>query len=307
VRRASSGAILALILAAAFGPAAAQQSGARAAQDWVSGVGGRTERGAAGEVASVVLRGTWVTDGDLARLAGFPGLRRLDLALTRITDHGLLRLRELRGVRELDLSYAELVTDEGMAAVKNWPLERLSVRGTRVTDTTLALLAGIRTLAALDVGFAQITDTGVEQLAVLANLKELALGGNKLTERALQVLPVFRGLTRLDLSGRQRTDSGLWSVSVTDLGIEPVSRLAELRELGLAGAQVSARGLERLTALERLERLDLHGARRVGDDGAAALGALRTLRWVDLKDTGVGRAGVERLRSARPGATVLWE
>jgi len=276
------------------------------ASDWVTQLGGRLEHNQAGQVTGVVLRGSWVSDGDLDALRGLPQLARLDLSLTRITDLGMLRLKDLPNITELNLFYAEHVTDEGVAAIKGWKkLARLNLRGTKITDNTLSMLAGMPTLTALDAGFAEITDSGLQHLAALTGLRELAVGGNKLNEVGLQVLRSLPGLTHLDLSGRQRTDSGLWFVSVTDLGLDTVASLVNLRELNLSGTLVSARGLAKLAGLKQLEKLDLHGAKRVGDD--APLNSLPRLRWVDLKDTTVSAQGAAALRKQMPQATIEWE
>jgi hypothetical protein len=276
--------------------------------DWVAALGGKLERNPNGAVSKITLRGTWVTDSDLDALSGLPHLVRLDLSHTRITDQGMLRLKQLQNLTELDLYYAEQITDEGMAALKGWKkLERLNLRGTKITDTTLALLAGINALVFLDIGYAQVTDSGLQYLSSLKGLREVAFGGNKLTENGLQVLYSLPGLTHLDLSGRQRTDSGLWFVSVTDFGIDPVAALGELRDLNLSGTQISARGLEKLSKLDKLEKLNLYGARRIGDDAIPNLSAFPRLLWLDLKDTGVSKEGIERLRAAKPNVTVVGE
>ena len=112
--------------------------------DWVTAAGGRVERDSAGHIIGVDLRGTWVTDGDLAELARLPQLARLDLSLTRITDRGSQELKPAAGITDLNLYYAEQITDEGMAALKGWKrLRRLNLRGTKITDTTLVHLGEI--------------------------------------------------------------------------------------------------------------------------------------------------------------------
>jgi len=273
---------------------------------WITSLGGRVVQDPSGRVTAVTLASTWVTDADLEGLKQLPSLERLDLSHTRITDQGLLRLRSCTSVRDLDLYYAEQITDEGMAAVRDWmKLERVNLRGTKITDTTLQLLATLPAIRAVDVGYAQITDSGLQHLGALSGLRELAFGGNKLTDGALGVLYRLRGLERLDVAGRQRTDSGLWSVGLTDFGADPIATLSELRDLNLSGTQISARALEKLARLEALELLDLHGAKRVGDDAIPHLGALRRLRWLDLEGTSVTEQGAGRLRAALPRATVL--
>src|SRR4029434_10450873 len=96
-------------------------------------------------------------------------------------DERLEQLKSAPYIVDLNLYYAEQITDEGMAAVKNWKrLKRLNLRGTKNTDTKLEHLANVTTLESLDVGFAQITDVGLDRLTPLPNLKGLVIGGNKL-------------------------------------------------------------------------------------------------------------------------------
>jgi hypothetical protein len=289
--------------------AAALAAGADAG--WISDAGGAVTRDSAGRIIAVDLRSSWVTDSDLARLAELPYLRHLDLSLTRITDLGLQQLKSAPGIVELNLYYAEQITDGGVAAVKGWRrLRKVNLRGTKITDTSLEHLSSVTSLESLDAGFAQITDVGLDHLTSLPNLKELAIGGNKLTDVGLQALRQLPGLTYLDLSGMQRTDSGLWSVSLTEMGVETIATLKELRELRLAGMAVSARWLEKLKGLARLERLDLQGCKRVGDGAAMVLASWPALQTVDLKGTAVTENGVAELRRAKPAARVFhgaWE
>lgn len=275
--------------------------------DWITEAGGVVTRDRAGRITGVDLRSSWVTDSDLPQLVALPYLTHLDLSLTRITDHGLQQLKNAPGIVELNLYYAEQITDEGMAAVKGWKkLKRLNLRGTKVTDTTLEHLSNVTTLEFLDVGFAQITDVGLDHLASLPNLKELVISGNKLTDTGLQALRQLPGLTSLSLGGSQRTDSGLWTISLTELGLDTIITLKELRELRLDGMPVTARWLEKLKALVKLERLSLQGCKRVGDDGAALLGAWPALRELNLKGTAVTEKGLADLRRTKPAVQILF-
>jgi len=278
---------------------------------WITGAGGVISRDRAGNITAVDLRSSWVTDADLAELAQQPHLTHLDLSLTRISDHGLQQLKSAPGIVDLNLYYAEQITDEGMAAVKGWKkLKRLNLRGTKITDTTLEHISGIATLEFLDAGFAQVTDVGLDRLTSLPNLKELTIGGNKLTDVGLQALRQLPGLTYLDLSGMQRTDSGLWSISLTEVGVETIATLKELRELRLSGMPVSARSIEKLKVLTKLERLILQGCRRIADDAAPVLASWPALGVLDLKGTAVTEKGLAVLRQAKPTSQILhgpWE
>jgi Leucine-rich repeat (LRR) protein len=274
---------------------------------WVSGAGGVATRDGQGRITAVDLRSSWVTDSDLRDLAQLPQLTKLNLSLTRITDHGMKELKDAPGIAELDLQYAEQVTDEGMSAIRGWKrLRRLNLRGTKITDMTLGHLAGMSTLEALDIGFVQFTDSGLENLILLPNLKELSIGGNKLTDAGLRFLRQLPQLTYLDLSGAQRTDSGLWSVSMTEIGIDSLATLKDLRELRMGGSPVSARWLEKLKGLQKLERLSLQDDRRLGDDAVPVLASFKSLRWLDLSGSGVTSKGVADLRGQLPQCQILY-
>src|SRR5215475_4663769 len=199
---------------------------------WIEDAGGSVVRDAAGRITGVDLRASWVTDSDLHKLALMPDLTRLDLSLTRITDQGMQELKSAPGIVDFSLYFAEYVTDEGLAAIKGWKkLKRLNIHGTKTSDTTLEHIAGITTLEALNIGSAMITDVGLERLTSLPNLKELTMGGNELGDAGLQALRQMPTLNYLDLSGRQGTDSNVWAISMSDVGLEAVLTLKNLREL----------------------------------------------------------------------------
>jgi internalin A len=290
--------------------------------DWIDTLGGSVSRDAAGRITGVDLRGTWVTDADLRKLSRYPALSYLDLSLTHITDQGLLELKNLPGIVELNLCFAEYVTDEGLGAIKGWKkLRRLNLRGTKIGDTTLEHVSGLTALESLNVSSALVTDTGLERLSSLPNLKELAIGGNELGDAGLQSLRQLPGLTALDLSGRQGTDSNVWTISMSEKGLEALLTLKELRELRfgctslgvgsegtrfatVAAMSVTQAWLEQLKSLPRLERLQLQGCDRVSDDAAALLARFPMLTDIDLKGTAVTEKGVAVLRAAKPKANI---
>jgi Leucine-rich repeat (LRR) protein len=191
--------------------------------------------------------------------------------------------------------------------VKNWKhLKKLNLRGTKITDSTLEFLAGVPTLEWLDIGWAQITDTGLEHLAGLTNLKWLTMGGNKLTDSSLQFLRQMPQLEYLDIGGQQRTDSGLWSLLLSETGMESIGSVTELRELRMEGRAVTSRGLEMLKPLKKLERLDLQGCKRLREDAVPLLASMKQLRLLDLKDSSLTEPAVTKIRAALPDCKVLF-
>lgn len=289
---------------------------------WIEAAGGVVVRDAEGSVTGVDLRGTWITDSDLRRLNQLPKLNTLDLSLTHITDQGMQEIKSLPGIVELNLRFCEYVTDEGMAAIKGWKkLRRLNIHGTKTSDTTLEHISGITTLEVVNVGSIMLTDVGLERLTTLPNLKELTMGGNELGDAGLQALRQMPTLTYLDLSGRQGTDSNVWAIAMSDVGLEAVLTLKNLRELrfgctaigvGVEGAkfaEVSAMSvtpvwLERMKSLTKLERLRLQGCDRLNDDSIKTLAGMPALQEVDLKGTAITEKGLAALRAARPNLKV---
>jgi Leucine-rich repeat (LRR) protein len=276
---------------------AADQKQAPFAQ-WVVQQGGSMQRDAAGNIDSVDLTSTWITDADLSRIGALGRLRRLNLAHTKITDVGMQYLKELTGVTELNLYFAEYITEDGIAALKGWTsLERLNLRGTKVTSKVFDHLAHLTSLRALDLAYSQIDDDGFEQLTSLTHLEELAIGGNRLTGGCLPLLKLLPALRKLDMGGVQRVDSGLWGLALNDANLEQIAALTELRSLNLSGANLSdfggadrpertmsrteLRDISKLEALVNLEVLDLSNT-PVSDDALEALRALPKLRELRL-------------------------
>jgi hypothetical protein len=290
---------------------------------WITNAGGTFSRNSAGQITAVNFRASWVTDAEMRNVAKLPALASLDLSLTRVTDQGMQELRGLTGVVELNLRFAEYVTDEGLAAIKSWKkLQRLVLHGTKVSDTSLEHIAGISTLETLDLGSVMLTDVALERLTVLPNLKALTIGGNELGDAGLQALRQMPGLTYLDLSGRQGTDSNVWAISMSDVGLEAVLTLTQLRELrfgctsigvGVEGARfatvsmmgITPRWLEQMKALPKLQRLKLQGCDRVDDTAVPILATYPSLQEVDLKGTSVTEKGLTALRAAKPKLRVF--
>jgi Leucine-rich repeat (LRR) protein len=291
---------------------------------WILDLGGSVTRNAQARVTEVNLRGAWVEDTDLHRLNDFAELTSLDLSLTHITDQGMQEIKNLRGIADLNLYFAEYVTAEGIAAIKGWKkLRRLNLHGTKADDSALEHIAGLSALESLNVGSTLMTDVGLERLTNLTNLKELTMGGNELGDAGLQALRQMPGLIYLDLSGRQGTDKNVWTVAMSDVGLQAVLTLKNLRELrfacvsigvGIEGARMGEVSFLSITpqwldemknGLPKLERLKLQGCNRVDDSAVAALAAMPNLREADLQGTDVTESGAGKLRAARPGI-VVW-
>jgi Leucine-rich repeat (LRR) protein len=276
---------------------------------WVDGIGGKVDRDAAGDVIGLHLRGTWVTDTELLDVAQLPKLERLDLSHTRITDEGLLHLKPAKEIRDLNLFYAEQITDQGMAAIRDWKnLKRLNVRGTRIFDGTLAIVSGLTQLEALDISYTQVTDNGLDGLVPLTKLKELSIGRSKLNKNALEVLRLLPTLEYLDLGGPHPGSGGYRAKPGTPMPEEvprAISELKQLRVLKLSYSEINAEGLRILDTLDQVEKLSLTGSSHVEDRAMAELAKWKSLKYLDVQGTKVTPEGVAVLEKAKPGIVIL--
>jgi hypothetical protein len=92
---------------------------------------------------------------------------------------------------------------------------------------------------------------------------------------------------------------------MTELGMDSLATLKNLRELHMSGAPVSARWLEKLKGLTKLERLVLQDTKRLGDDAVPALASFPSLQWLDLKGSALTAQGIADLRRQLPHCQVL--
>jgi internalin A len=282
--------------------------------DWVLSLGGQIQSDASGNIVAVNLRGSWVNDVELINVLGLPQLEKLDLSHTRITDEGMLLLKTAPKISDLNLYYAELITDQGMTAIKGWKhLKRLNVRGTRISDGTLEIVSHLTQLEALDIANTPITDNGLDQLITLTRLKELSLGGRRLNDNVLEMLRLLPTLTHLDLSGPRSADRPDLVLgnragelgAMDDNTAHAISELKELRALKLGYSNISADGLRILSSLSQLQKLGLEACTLIDDAAACELANWKSLKYVDLQETRVTEKGVETLQSLRPGLKVL--
>jgi Leucine-rich repeat (LRR) protein len=224
---------------------------------WIVQKGGTIKQDAQGRVTEVNLSGTWIADSDLPALREIESIQKLDLSHTRITDLGFQQLRPLPNVTELNLYYAEQIGDEALATVKGWKnLRWLNVRGTKITDAGLAQLAGLP-LEHIDVGFSLFTDNGFDHFTAIPGLSSIACGGNKVTDVGMNALRPLADLKALDLSGAQRTDSGLWAAIITDKGLDSIAQLRNLESLNLRASKITDAGSGKLRSLKALRELNL--------------------------------------------------
>lgn len=239
-------------------------------------------------LAELYLSRTRLGDAGTAMLDHTPELVGLGLGATAIGDATLARVARLHRLRTLVLSKtaASSAALAGLAGLT--ALERLYLDDARLDDAALAALAPLRRLRVLHVAGTRLAEPAIATLRGFTKLEELAIG-NTDVGASVAVADAWPRLRVLSLLAVDLGDGALAAIaahpalSVLDLSSTevhdptPLAALAQLHQLGLVAAPLSAAGERavrqlaarggRRRALSTPRRC--HRARR---DGAGQLG-----------------------------------
>lgn len=172
-------------------------SGAQArAASVVKELGGKVrwsdDRSRDGQVVSISLNASTVTDEDLARFLpwwwNLPSLRELDLRGAKITDAGLAHLSGA-AIQNLLLDGARVTSDGLKHLAGNTELRSLSLINTGIDDDGLKHLSRLPRLGSLYLEGTSISDQGLRHLVGMESLRYLQLGDNRsVTDAGVQEL-----------------------------------------------------------------------------------------------------------------------
>ncbi|KAI7847905.1 hypothetical protein BDC45DRAFT_524829 [Circinella umbellata] len=201
----------------------------------------------------ITLRGLGYFARDLQNLEmiQFPN-REHDL------DSVLPRYAELP-LRYLDLTSFQ-ITDEGAHSIARMKkLQYLSLDGTKLTDEGVSKFSGLIDLRKLYLDRTNISDEGLSQLKGLCKLNTLSLSRTQVTNSLLILLGDFektgftRSLRTLNLAQCQH---------ISDMGIQGLKGMINLKNLNLDHTNVSRQCLRHLKDLEHLKPVRLLGIER---------------------------------------------
>ena len=273
--------------------------GEPAIAEWLRAIGGKVEL--AGEhISSVSLKGTTITDAELAILTKLPRLTDLSLQRTEVSSIGLAHLSSVTSLQKLDLADT-LLGDAALESLK--PLTNLRVLhidGTLVEGSGLAQLAELTNLRELYLDNAPLGNAGLEHVAKIYGLEVLSLRYTDVTDEGMARIGQLRNLQRLDLTSVDVTEKGLQSLAgltnLVDLdlsfarfaepGLQMLVTLPQLKRLGLEQTTVTDKAMPWIAHLTNLEALNLNYT-TVSDDGFANLAALTSLTEVQLDRTDI--------------------
>jgi Leucine-rich repeat (LRR) protein len=195
----------------------------------------------------------------------------------------------------------------------------VSLRNNDVTDADLKPLRELRSLDRLVLSCHRISDAGLDHIRESTQLRSLHLHDMpRITDAGMKHLRGLVKLERIYLAHR--------NYAVTDASLAELSKLPNLKDLHLDGAQITDAGLVHLQGLSNLEWISLRKT-RITDEGLGHFSQMKNLRVLSLDDTKitddnlgdleglnlrslniqrtlVTKAGVERLKKALPGCRI---
>jgi Leucine-rich repeat (LRR) protein len=211
----------------------------------------------------LMLAGKDFTDAGMAYLKNIPSLRILHVGhLPQLTDAALVHLARIKTLENLTLHEAEAVTDDGIVCLKQLPcLKMLDIGYSKVTDKGLYHLSQINSLEYLELPREGISDEGLIYLGGLNNLKHLHVARiHYIDPNDNKVFYTDKGVAELTKC-KKLEELNIGSIGITDLGMEHIEKLTNLKRLNLFGCtNVTDRGLAKLTTLKSLQELYVHEA-----------------------------------------------
>jgi hypothetical protein len=194
-------------------------------------------------------------------------------------------------------------------------VDEVDLSDTQVGDADLEMLGAFRRLYTLSLNNTQISDVGMTYLSGLTSLKVLSVNGTMITDVGVLHVSNMRNLVTVDFGGTQITDAALAhfggcthlnyidlaSTHITGTGFARLSEVP-IYYLNLAGAPVSAPGVDEIARMESLQSLILVNtkvdatalARLVRDRPQLEIYANRSQYTKDEAEMIWGRAAPER-------------
>jgi len=204
------------------------------------------------DVINLNLQDTAVTDAGLKELAPLKNLTKLELCSKHLTDTSLKVLREIRLLHAL----TEATTTDGKRPTKPEDVTKIDLYVTQVTGYGLKELAPFKSLNTLGLHHTQLTDTGMQVLREIGFLHTISRATNAAGKRPT----TSDDVTKIDLQDTPLTDVCLNEIAtlnnlkmlylqntnVTDAGLKQLARFENLTTLYLTGSKVTASGVAEL-------------------------------------------------------------
>lgn len=222
------------------------------------------------------LNSSSVTDEGIKHLAKLKNLETLNLTSTKITGVGFAATLELPKLRSVNLTNCNVTPAILETLSKLESLEELALERTNVGDNDLAALENLANLKSLNLSYTQISDMSFKSLNKITGLELLKIGNTGVQGQGMQFMKRKKGEPGLRVLDAQHSRFGLF-------GLQHLKNLETLEELDVSQAEVSNATFQGIKGNVHLKKLNL-GFNQINDAGLAALGTLRGLEEISLRN-----------------------
>lgn len=260
------------------------------------------------------------TATNLAGIGRLTALTTLNWTRSKLNDEQFAGLAPRQRIVTLHLGETDL-TSKSWPALGAMSVNILSLDCPNIDDEALRELAKIEGLGSLTLRGGRITDAGVKELSAAPELRELEIDTSELTVASAQAISRMPGFAFLrtpdgstvtnewlkELARRELAILSIPNARVTDAGVAFLSGQEWLRDLCLAGTNITDNCFDTLRTLPRACRLDLRFT-KITDAGLKEFSArLRQTREIELalEGTHVTEAAAREFLKQHPSSDVF--
>ena len=243
---------------------------------------------------SLSIGSNQVNDDVVAALTTLSQLESLDLSGTSITPAAGAPLSRLTNLQSLNLG-STAVDDSTIAAIQSLPIRHLQLSRTRISDASLGFIKNIGSLESLEVPFCSVTGAGFKGFES-TDIKRLIVGE---TPFGIEGFVNIKGMKSLEELNVFR--AGL----VEHKNANVFRTFPKLKYLNAGGNSITNAGMEVFFEGHRtLEELHLMYNSGISDQGLAALIGVKTLKLLEVANTGCTSSGAMALKQKLPNCTI---
>ena len=270
-------------------------------------------------LASLELRSSTLLPEDLSVLGQATSLKVLGIGSTKTNDLVVGNLTTLSNLESLDLSNTAIspaagaslsrftnlhvlnlastpADDSTIAAISSLPIKDLMLSRTRISNASLATIRQFELLESLQVPFCSVTGDGFQGYGG-SGLKMLNVGETGFGIEGFINIKGMKSLENLNVY-----QSGL----VEHVKANVFRTFPNLKILNAGNNAITNAGMDVFfKGHKSLEELLLYGNKGISDQGLAALIAVKTLRVLDVHDTGCSANGATALKAKLPDCKII--
>jgi Leucine-rich repeat (LRR) protein len=250
----------------------------------------------------LALSGESMGDAGMVYIKDLPRLEYLFIRGSHFGDNGMVQIKDMKSLKMLTFHEGVgYISDAGLICISDIPnLNVLCLHGMRnITDEGIARLTKMRSLKKLEIGSSQVTDKGLLYLSRIKTLERLDLPQQQkgITDIGVGYLAELPNLKELSINRVHSADLTRNTEYYTDKGLESLAKCKTLEVLGIGSIGITDVGLEHVAKLTNLKRLTLYGCDNVTDKGLAQLAALKSLRDLNIAYGQITLSGINQLNS----------